>query len=298
MLPLLRYTLDLFASTAQPEVSVVAAPHVGTAGSTEPPARAIDPVRFLHPQANREVCIQDAVVGFSFSRAKRRTIGFSIGPEGLVVRAPRWTPLVEVEAALQEKGPWILAKLQEAYARQQRQADAHIVWQDGALIPYLGSALQLVLGPAGKSRDCGAALCESVPVGDAVALPRLMLGLAPGASAQQIRDAAQAWLMRQAQQNFVQRLDHYAPLLGVKWKKMRLSNAATRWGSASADGSVRLNWHLIHFSQPVIDYVVAHELSHLRCMNHSPQFWATVASVIPDFAHWRRQLKQDGIPQW
>ena len=108
--------------------------------------------------------------------------------------------------------------------------------------------------------------------------------------------AAQAWLMRQAQGNFVQRLDHFAPLLGVRHTRLRLSSAGTRWGSASADGSIRLNWRLIHLHQDLIDYVVVHELSHLRHMDHSPQFWAVVASVMPDHAERRRALRRAAVP--
>jgi predicted metal-dependent hydrolase len=108
----------------------------------------------------------------------------------------------------------------------------------------------------------------------------------------------QAWLMRQAKSRFTERLNHFAPQLGVQWRKLSLSNAGTRWGSASADGSIRLNWRLIHFKPSVIDYVVAHELSHLRVMNHSPQFWDTVATLIPDYAQLRGQLKEEAIPRW
>ncbi len=70
--------------------------------------------------------------------------------------------------------------------------------------------------------------------------------------------------MRQAHRCFVERLDHFAPQLGVRWKRLSLSNAGTRWGSASADGSIRLNWRLVHFGLAVIYYWVAHELAHLR----------------------------------
>jgi predicted metal-dependent hydrolase len=55
---------------------------------------------------------------------------------------------------------------------------------------------------------------------------------------------------------------------------------------------------LIHFRPPVIDYVVAHELSHLRVMNHSPSFWSTVATVVPDYQELRAQLKDDAVPKW
>jgi predicted metal-dependent hydrolase len=104
--------------------------------------------------------------------------------------------------------------------------------------------------------------------------------------------------MRQAKELFVARLDHFAPQLQVQWKKLSLSNAGTRWGSAKTDGSIRLNWRLIHFSPAVVDYVVAHELSHLRVMDHSPRFWDTVRSVVPDYADLRGQLKDPAIPQW
>jgi predicted metal-dependent hydrolase len=79
--------------------------------------------------------------------------------------------------------------------------------------------------------------------------------------------------------------------LQVRWKQLGLSNAATRWGSARSDGSIRLNWRLVHFELPVLDYVVAHELSHLRVMNHSPRFWDTVESIFPEFREAREQLR-------
>jgi predicted metal-dependent hydrolase len=104
--------------------------------------------------------------------------------------------------------------------------------------------------------------------------------------------------MQQAKLNFTQRLNHFAPQLGVQWKRLSLSNASSRWGTASADGSIRLNWRLIHFKQDVIDYVVAHELSHLRVMNHSPQFWETVGSLVPDYQQRRNALNEEVLPQW
>jgi len=108
----------------------------------------------------------------------------------------------------------------------------------------------------------------------------------------------QAWLMRQATRVFTERLDHFAPRLGVRWQKLALSNARTRWGTAHSDGTIRLHWRLIHFRMPIIDYVVAHELSHLRVMDHSPRFWETVGTVVPDYAQLRAQLRADPLPPW
>lgn len=298
---LLRYTLDLFADVTEPPCPVVspvpAALRAEPFVAGEPLDRAIERMYFRHPQANRECRLGEATVAYAFARAKRKTIGFLIGSDGLVVRAPRWTPLQEVEAALQAKAEWILRKLQDSQERQGRLESARVVWQEGAQLPYLGGVIQLRLEPGLMGK--GVAQLRSMADDASVDAPaQLCLRVAATASSQQIRDAAQSWLMQQARENFQERLAYFAPLLGVQWKKFRLSSAATRWGSASADGSVRLNWRLIHFRQSVIDYVVAHELSHLRVMDHSPRFWDTVASVVPDYPSLRRQLKDDAVPRW
>lgn len=301
MLPLLRFTLDLFAGDSVTEAASTpqkpARAPVPKAAYVPglPLAGAIAPAHFAHPKANREVRLADAVVAYAFTRAKRKSIGFVVGPDGLVVRAPRWTPLYEVDAALQEKSAWILRKLQEAQVRHSRAHSARIEWCDGVHIPYLGQDIRVVLDPAHGFSGRGAQLSQDQ---DSPGPQTLHVGLPKAATAEQIRDAVQAWLMRQAQTNFLARMDHFTPLLGVQWKKMRLSSAGTRWGSASTDGSIRLNWRLIHFRQAVIDYVVAHELSHLRVMNHSPSFWSTVATVVPDYLSLRAQLKDDAVPKW
>ena len=71
-----------------------------------------------------------------------------------------------------------------------------------------------------------------------------------------------------------------------------------RHSSANANGASRLNWRLIHFALPTIDYVVAHELAHLREMNHSPRFWDVVRSVLPEFERARGELRSDALPQF
>lgn len=285
MMPsLLRFTLDLFE------------PNPAIASDVQAPKADESPVvHFLHPQASREVRLGHALVAYEFKRGQRRSIGFSVGPHGLAVRAPKWVPLHEVDAALQDKAGWILRKLQESRERHARLAEHTIDWRDGASLPFLGQTVVLKLDPAHGFAAAGA---ELIATEAGAAAMTLRLSLPNSASAEQIRDAVQAWLMRQAKRVFQERLDHFAPLLGVQWKKMALSNAGTRWGSARVDGSIRLHWRLVHFKMTVIDYVVAHELSHLREMNHSPRFWDIVQSVVPDYAALRRQLKDEAAPRW
>jgi len=289
--------------------TVVSSPHGETIASVMPPSH------FAHPRANRQALLSgksgkrvdqgggECIVAYELRRGKRKSIGFIVGADGLVVSAPRWVPLYEIDKALQEKSAWILAKLVQAQERQQRLAHARIQWQAGASLLFLGDKVMIVIDPRQEmhSTDSKHGIAQlhkidNTPPGT----PHLALhiGLPHDASEQRIRDCVQAWLMRQATRLFEERLNHFAPRLGVRWTKLRLSNAASRWGSASSDGSIRLNWRLIHFRQSVIDYVVVHELSHLRVMDHSPKFWTTVESIMPDYTLHKAQLREEAIPQW
>ena len=304
MRALLQFTLDLFdpppAPARTPQLQQPKPPQRPTADDAQqhPPAIPLADVlsraSFIHPRASREVVLGNARVAYEFTRGKRRTIGFVIGAEGLSVRAPRWVALRDVDAAVVEKSGWILRKLSETQQRQDRLEATRIDWKDGVSFPFLGQQVTVQLDPHHAFEGVGAVLDATANDGP----PTLRIALANNATPAQIRDAAQAWLMRQARRIFIERLDHFAPRLSVRWKKLSLSNAATRWGSASADGGIRLHWRLVHFRMSVIDYVVAHELSHLRVMDHSPRFWETVESVVPDYELLRRQLKDEAVPRW
>ena len=295
MHPLLRFTLDLF--DPMPVVAAKEPPK-----PAEPIGDIMVPANFRHPKANRESRLGDAMVAYEFRRSKRRTIGFSVGPDGLVVSAPKWVALHAVESALLERTDWIIKKLGETRERRDRLESARIEWRDGTQIPFLGEPVIVVLDPRHAFGTAGAEL-QAEANEKSMTLPgvpyrTLHVALPHSATPGQIRDAVQAWLMRQAKRIFTERMNHFAPLLGVQWRKLSLSSAGTRWGSASASGSIRLNWRLVHFKLTVIDYVVAHELSHLRVMDHSPRFWDTVRTVMPDYAVHRSNLKDEATPRW
>jgi predicted metal-dependent hydrolase len=295
--------LDLFdepkpaPSAARPAAPAVPIPD-SERSPGEPLAQLLAPQAFRHPDANREARLGEVLVAYEFRRARRKNIGFAVGPEGLVVSAPRWVPVGEVEQAIRTKARWIVNKLQAARERQERLEAARVEWKDGATFPYLGEPVIVVLDPRHDFRETGGVLHTDTSTLPGVARQTLHIGLAQNAQPAQIRDAVQAWLMRQARTLFTQRLEHYAPLLDVRWKRLTLSSAGTLWGTAHSDGSIRLNWRLVHFRLPVIDYVVAHELSHLRVMDHSPRFWDTVRSVVPNYSELRGQLRDEALPAW
>jgi len=254
--------------------------------------------QYQHPRANRSLKIANTVVAYEFKRSRRKTIGMLVGVDGLEVRAPRWVRIQEVESTLHEKADWIIRKLSEMQVREKKLAANTIQWCEGAVIPYMGDTLVIALDPTHEHQKPNAKLQTVKEASDGSRQHILYIGLPHAASSEQLRDATQAWLMKQAKQIFTERLNHFAPLLGVQWTRLSLSNANTRWGSASTGGSIRLSWRLIHFKIDVIDYVVAHELSHLQVMDHSARFWDTVETVIPDYVNRRMQLKDESIPRW
>jgi predicted metal-dependent hydrolase len=309
MLPLLRYTLDLFESFQAPAHIPIASNAtknvlIDTISSTATLALADQTgapapdtwAPLKHPKANRECTLSGFRVAYWFQRSRRRSVGFSVGLQGLAVRAPSWLPLRDLDVAVQAKADWILRTLQDASQRENQRSQAAIVWRDGAQLSYLGQPLQIRLDPEHRLGAAHRVEASGQTVPGASDL--LCISLPHHATTEQIRDAVQAWLMRQARQIFLQRLDHFAPLLGVQWKKLGLSRAGTRWGSASRNGAIRLNWRLLHFDMALIDYVVVHELSHLREMNHSPRFWTIVGSLLPDYAQLRQRLKTQVVPPW
>jgi predicted metal-dependent hydrolase len=286
---MLELALDLFGRA-------VKAPPPATAVAHLVPDVAAAP-NYTHARANRRGLLAGVLVEYELRRShRRRTIGLSVGPEGLTVSAPHWTSQAEIDAALRERARWIATRLHQARERAARLAAARIDWRMGTAVPYLGAPIQLAAGPP-TPKTLGDAVLD--PPGPDASQPRtLHLPLPPDATPAQWRDAAQSWLMRQGRRLFTTRLDYYAPQLGVRWQRLSLSSAQTRWGSASTAGWIRLNWRLIHFGLPVIDYVVVHELAHLREMNHTPRFWAHVEGVLPDHGARRAVLRETVLPQW
>jgi predicted metal-dependent hydrolase len=234
----------------------------------------------------REVRTEQQAIGFVLMRSRRRSIGFVITDDGLRVTAPNWVTMAQIDEAVVEKARWILSKLRDWHTRKEKLALSHTRWQAGGQLLYLGKHVVLALGAQGR---------QAFLEGDADAPQegdKLWLALPPDADQSRVRDAAQSWLQSRAREWMGARLAHFLQATGLKMKRWRLSSAATRWGSCTSDGNIMLNWRLIHFAPSIVDYVVAHELAHLRELNHSRDFWAEVEAILPDFEHARNALRQ------
>ena len=110
-------------------------------------------------------------------------------------------------------------------------------------------------------------------------------------STQRARDAKKKILMKKAREYLPYRLEYFAKLYGYHYARVRFSHASTRWGSCSSTGTISLNIGLMQVPEPLRDYVLLHELAHLNHLDHSPAFWAEVASHDPRYKEHRRKLK-------
>jgi predicted metal-dependent hydrolase len=234
-------------------------------------------------ETSRTIALGDRIVPYILRRAKRRSIGLSIDHRGLRVGAPPRTPLTEVEALIFRHAEWVTQKLDDWRTRRRPEP---VKICDGMSLPLLGQPLVIRL-----------ALGANRALWNEQAAPVLNLLLRAPSDAERVLEKA---LREKARQLFAERLTHHAAAMGLKEPPLTLSSARTRWGSCSLKSGIRLNWRLIHFPLAVLDYVVIHELAHLREMNHSPRFWAVVAEACPEYRTRREQLKElaNHCPQW
>jgi len=206
-------------------------------------------------------------------RRGRRRISISIDERGLRVGAPLRASTREIESVLREHARWVLRKLDE----WQSCRAPPLRWADGETLMLHGKTIELRIDPCSRGAHLEAG-CIRV----AQAAP------------ERIARSVTVKLREYALADFSERVERYVPLLEVRQPHVRLSNARTRWGSCHANGSVLLNWRLIQMPPRLIDYVVVHELAHLREMNHSPRFWAVVGGMIPDYVARRAEIRGDG----
>jgi predicted metal-dependent hydrolase len=236
----------------------------------------------------RTLQLKTLQVQYSLKRSsKRRTIGFVINDAGLSVIAPKWVTVTQIEASIIEREDWIIRKTFEWQEFAKKRDSLRVEWGDGAKVRYLGTEITVRLDNSGDVTKAGALLDEDL----------LRIALPPQASDDQIKNRVESWLQSRAKVIFAERIPLYSQKLGSAPTKWALSSARTRWGSCAHDGSIRLNWRLVQFPLDIIDYVVAHELAHLKELNHGPEFWRTVGELFPDYEQKRRWLKQFHVEQ-
>lgn len=224
------------------------------------------------PEENqRRIRLADRDIEYRLRRSARRSVGFTIDRHGLRVSAPLRTPLRDIEQLLHKHAAWVLEKLEKRPTRPGAFSPDH-----GSTLPLFGTPITLTHCPARRARWH-------------LAGTTLELHLPEASRASAVLKAA---LSEAGRAFFRQRLDHYAPQLSLPPPPLRISSARTRWGSCSSRGNISLSWRLAMLPPALIDYIVCHELAHLKEMNHSPRFWAIVEQLCPDWRLHRAALRQ------
>jgi predicted metal-dependent hydrolase len=234
-------------------------------------------------QVSRSVEIGGQRVDYALrvsAKARRLRMVIRAG-SGLEVVVPRGMPLRAHEAFLQDKATWIIQTLDRL--REARPAPEAAPLSDGSRLRYAGRELTLRLRDGTRIGHYRAALHQD----------ELRLGV-PALEQPVIRRALEHWYRRQAETVFAERIALHNRAYQFRFGRVSVKAQKTRWGSCSKQGNLNFNWRLLLAPLPVLDYVVVHELCHLREMNHGSKFWQLVAVGCPDYAVHRRWLRAHG----
>lgn len=211
-------------------------------------------------------------------RARRKTIAILVQRDGkVIVRAPVRAPMKLIQDFVESKKDWIKEK--KALMQNRAVTPArHFV--DGEKFLFLGEKINLRVVPDGTQR---AALSLN---------KEFLLSKKAQPAAMSVFEK---WYKLEAQRIMAERVTLYAEKHGFRYQKIRISSARTRWGSCSSRGTLSFCWRLVMAPMDVIDYVVVHELAHLKIKNHSDVFWNEVNRLMPTYKIRRDWLKKNGL---
>lgn len=225
----------------------------------------------------RSVQLGDKIISYTLKRSsRRRSIGLQINDQGLTVSIPLRASEKWLHSVLLEKAHWVVAKLESWQSKKALVQK----WADGEPILFRGETFILRIHPG---------LFSTPPQ---LTASELIVHVVDTTNQVTINKKIIKWYKHEAERVFAECIEHFAPLMHVSPREIKLTSARTQWGSCTAQGVVRLNWQLVSMPLHLIDYVVVHELAHLLEMNHSPDFWRVVERACPEYAKMRRELRK------
>lgn len=193
---------------------------------------------------------------------------------GVTVVVPESEEVRLVEL-LRENAVWVVEKKRE-YDEYRKDVPER-THEEGAMFPYLGAEYEVVVER-----------CPSSSVGDNTL--RLAKHHVEETS---VKRALETLYRRKARERFEERAAYFAEEMGVEYEEIEIRNQRTRWGSCSTTGTLGLNWRLLMAPPEIVDYIIIHELAHLRESNHTDAFWSLVAAHDPDYEEHARWLEEN-----
>jgi predicted metal-dependent hydrolase len=214
------------------------------------------------------------------SKKRKRTLSLQITVDGkVVIRAPHRTPQSEIDGFFTSRSAWVQKKLLEKDRLAAKPAHEPKTFINGERFRYLGEEYPIEIIDVNHKRS---PLFLSFGI---FFLVKERQGKA--------RELFVRWYKLQAQKLFAERVGHYSKRFELSPKGIRITSALRRYGSCSPDNRLAFTWRLIMAPLPVIDYVIIHELMHIREKNHSKNFWNLVEAVMPDYKNHRQWLKDN-----
>ena len=235
------------------------------------------------------VLLGERAVSFKLFRVpRRRNVHVLVNDEGdLEVRAPWRFSVDDARAAIQEHRNWVLGALEETRSRLRLRPQL----VTGSSLPFLDEQLRLRVEVQAQLSLFDVSDRVSSRLGSVQRQGRELYVQVHAAEQSAVRRLLETWYHEQAEKIFVQHMPPIAETLDVQYSRVSVRAQRTRWGSCSSRGSINLNWRLMLMPVRLMEYVLAHELAHLREMNHSPAFWALVGEVFSDYRERRRELE-------
>jgi predicted metal-dependent hydrolase len=231
------------------------------------------------------VAFEGATIDYTVirSRRRRKTIEITLDhQDGVLIAVPWKTPRAHIADMVHRQAAWIVRNGNGSVNRSSR-----MQFVSGEVVPYLGKRATLLV-------ESGEAMRASVTFSHWALKVVYPIGLAGEDRRSAILRALEGWYRHRAAARLAERVNHWAHAGGREPQRVLIRGQRRRWGSCSADGTLRFNWRIVQLEPSLIDYVVVHELAHLRHRNHSARFWAEVARVLPDYRLRRRLLKDAG----
>lgn len=234
-----------------------------------------------------EIAINGRVIPYTFCRVpRRRHVHLVIQDSGeLQVRAPYHYSAEKAETQINLHAQWILKNLEQMHER----LSARPSLETGSELPLLGERLILNVNPV-EQIDFFAGVGD-MKLGEVRRFDKeLRVRSQPGDSTD-IRRLLEHWYRNEAKQRLVPLIYGFANRIGVIPMRVSIRGQKTCWGSCTSRGSISLNWRLMMLPLELAEYVLVHELCHLRFLNHSASFWSLVEHWVPDFRERRWQLE-------
>ena len=237
----------------------------------------------------QQIEIGNQIIDYEVIRTDRKTLSISLDKDKkLTVRSPKKAEEVWIKKVLKKKTPWILDKLSEV--DKIKPAPKPKEFLSGEKLPYLGRRYRLKVFPSDEINKVEVRLYQ----GKFLICYPIRLKDQEEARKEAIREELITWYRDHAKLKISERVEKYKEQLDVEPNSVVIKKQKKRWGSCSSKDNLNFNLKIIMAPMTIVDYLVVHELTHLKHNNHSKEFWKTVESIIPDYEERLKWLKING----